>query len=149
MAMQLPSKDLLLEACAGCVSLSHPVLEAAYELTGLHEARRVAEGPVLVDIDCARDQLVRDIDRWVAREMPRPYAAASLHTETLGMVVDRMARFSVDAYAALLTAEAECRLHTAWKCLAELALAYADLSHDLTMRTRRFPDYPAPRPSDS
>ncbi|MEV6771312.1 DUF4254 domain-containing protein [Nocardia sp. NPDC051030] len=149
MTTSLPSKDMLLEACAGAVALPHPVLQAAYELASLHEARMVAgEVGVVREIDCARYRLVCEIDRWVVREMPRPYAAASLHTETLGMVVDRVAQFSVDAYAVLTREEGEGRLHHAWKRLAELSLAYGDLSYDLAARTRRLPDYGTPRPGD-
>ncbi|MEC3957043.1 DUF4254 domain-containing protein [Nocardia sp. CDC153] len=144
----LPSKDLLLEACAGTVDSAHPLLRAAYELASLHEARDAAAPEAMHEIDCARVQLIRDIDRWTAHELPRPFAAAALHTETLGMVVDRLARFSVDAHTALETGDTECGLHRAWTRLAELSLAYAELSHDLTARTRRIPDFITTHPED-
>ncbi|WP_405135695.1 DUF4254 domain-containing protein [Nocardia sp. NBC_01388] len=148
MTTHLPSKDLLLEACTGTVALPHPLLQAAYELASLHEARHVADPEEIVEIDCTRARLIHDIDCWTAQELPRPYAAAALHTETVGMVIDRIAQFSVDAHIALSSPAAECRLHYAWKRLAELSLAYADLSHDLTARTRRIPDYTTPHPED-
>ncbi|WP_067565316.1 DUF4254 domain-containing protein [Nocardia acidivorans] len=148
MTTHLPSKDLLLEACTGTVALPHPLLQAAYELASLHEARRSADRAGLLEIDCARAQLVHDVDCWIARELPRPYAAAALHTETVGMVIDRLAQLSVDAHTALGSTDAECRLHYTWKRLAELSLAYADLSHDLSTRTRRIPDCITPHLED-
>ncbi|MTE14172.1 DUF4254 domain-containing protein [Nocardia aurantiaca] len=148
MTTYLPSKDLVLDACAGTVAASHPLLQAAYELASLHEARHAAPPEELPEIDCTRVRLIQDIDRWTARELPRPFAAATLHTETLGMVIDRLARFSVDARSALVGTDPESRLHHAWKRLAELSLAYADLSQDLTARTRRIPDSITPHPEE-
>ncbi|GAB0106861.1 hypothetical protein JMUB6875_58510 [Nocardia sp. JMUB6875] len=142
----LPSKDLLLDACAGSIAEAHPLLQAAYELASLHEARCVAELGELPEIDCARVRLIREIDRWTARELPRPFAAATLHTETLGMVVDRLAQFSVDARTTLSGADTECLRHHTWTRLAELSLAYADLSHDLAARVRRIPESVTPHP---
>ncbi|MFI5781954.1 DUF4254 domain-containing protein [Nocardia sp. NPDC051570] len=113
------------------------MLRAARDLGGLYEGRR----PEFVDeIDCARGDLVHEIDCWVAAEMPLPVSAASMHTETLGMVVDRLARYSVDAYVALAAGLPEWRLHHAWKRLAELSIGYADLSSEIGCRTRRLPD---------
>lgn len=146
MSTDLPSKDLLLDACAGSVGVVHPLLQAAYELASLHEARHGAAAGELLGIDCARLRLIHDIDRWTARSLPRPFAAAALHTETLGMVVDRLAEFSVAARSTLSAADPECRRHHAWTRLADLSLAYADLSHDLTARTRRIPASITPHP---
>lgn len=148
MTTHLPSKELLLAACTGSITLPHPVLQAAYELSSLHEARLVANPPELSEIDSARCRLIHEIDRWTAQWVPRPHAAAALHTETVGMVIDRLAQFSVDAHAALSGGESECRLHYAWKRLAELSLAYTELAHDLAVRTRRIPDYVTPHPED-
>ena len=135
-----PSKDMLLEACAGHVAAHHPVLIAASELATWHEARLSADAVSADDIDCVRAELVRDIDRWVMTAMPIPHAAATLHTETLGMVIDRLGQFSVAAYAALAQNLPECELHYAWKRLAELSVAYADLAAEIVARTRRLPD---------
>ncbi|WP_051177947.1 DUF4254 domain-containing protein [Nocardia concava] len=145
MTAQLPSKDMVLEACTGCIIEPHPVLQAAYELASLHEARP-GSGAVVREIDCARYRLVREIDRWVAREMPVPHAAAALHTESVGMVIDRLAGFSVEAHAALSGAGSEFLLHFAWQRLAELSLAYDDLAEDLAAQTRRIPDFSCPAP---
>ncbi|GAB3204507.1 DUF4254 domain-containing protein [Nocardia tengchongensis] len=148
MTAQLPSKDLLLEACTGLVVHPHPILRAAYQLASLHEARRATDAPPITEIDSARAALTRDVDRWIARELPRPHAAATLHTETVGMVVDRIARYSVDAHSALDHPDSATALHYAWQRLVELSLAYADLAHDLTERTRRIPDCLTPQPDD-
>ncbi|WP_051407102.1 DUF4254 domain-containing protein [Nocardia sp. CNY236] len=148
MTPPLPSKDLLLEACAGTVHLPHPVLVAAHELTLLHHARRAAEPPRIDDIDCARAGWVRDIDRWVATTMPPPLGAAAMHSETMGMVVDRLVQFCVHAFATLRVDTPACELHFAWKRLAELSLVYTDLAAEITARTRRLPDLTAPRPDE-
>lgn len=148
MTTQLPSKDLLLHACAGTVAHPHPLLQAAYELAILHEARHTAGPADLPEIDCARVRLIYDVDQWTARELSRPFAAATLHTETLGMVIDRLARFSVAARTALADPATGLYSHHAWTRLAELSLAYTDLVHDLTARNRRIPVSVTPSPED-
>ncbi|MGW4350744.1 DUF4254 domain-containing protein [Nocardia sp. NPDC004582] len=148
MTTHLPSKDLLLHACAGTIIQPHPLLQAAYELASLHEALHSSTRTDLPEIDCTRDRLIHDIDLWTARELPRPFAAATLHTETLGMVIDRLARFSVDARTALADPATGLYSHHAWTRLAEISLAYADLTHDLTARTRRIPHSVTARPDN-
>jgi hypothetical protein len=142
----LPSKDMVLEACSGSVPVPHPILLAAYELAGLHEVRVSADPILLAEIDGARAGLMHDIDRWVATEMPQPFGAANTHTETVGMVVDRLAQFSVSAYAVLAAGAPKCDAHYAWKRLTELSIAYSDLSFEINNRTRRMPDYSATEP---
>ncbi|MGQ4599982.1 DUF4254 domain-containing protein [Nocardia sp. R6R-6] len=145
MTLPLPSKDMLLEACAGRVPIPHPVLVAADKLARLHHSRRSAGPARIADIDCTRARLVHDIDRWVATTMPPPYGAATMHSETVGMVVDRLVQFSVNAYAALDTDTPDVERHYAWKRLAELMIAYADLAAEIAARTRRLPDLAAPQ----
>ncbi|MEU2034938.1 DUF4254 domain-containing protein [Nocardia amamiensis] len=145
MTTPLPSKDMLLEACAGTVPVPHPVLVAAHELACLHQARRSADVVRINDIDCARAGLIHDIDRWIATTVPQPYGAATMHSETVGMVVDRLVRFSVNAYATLTADTPDVELHHAWKRLAELTIAYADLTAEIAARTRRLPDLAAPQ----
>ncbi|WP_319945778.1 DUF4254 domain-containing protein [Nocardia macrotermitis] len=140
MAEKLPSKDMLLEACAGSVVVPHPVLRAAQKLGALHRARVGAEGAVRDEIDSARACSVREIDCWVAARMPIAHGAASLHTETVGMVVDRIAQLSVDAHAALRRDAGEYELRYSWRRLAELSVAYGDLAFDVAACRRRLPD---------
>ncbi|WP_024799843.1 DUF4254 domain-containing protein [Nocardia sp. BMG51109] len=137
----LPSKDLIMEACAGNVAAPHLILQTACELARLHEAR-ISDDPGLVrEIDCERVRLVHVTDQYVAASMPIPHDAASLHTETVGMVVDRLAQYSVVAYAALIRSASDWDLHCAWQRLAELSVAYGDLAFDLATRKRRVPDF--------
>ncbi|MBL1079863.1 DUF4254 domain-containing protein [Nocardia sp. 2] len=146
MPAELPSKEMLVDACAGTVPHPHPILQAAYELASLHEARRTADPTAHPDIDRTRARLIHDIDSWTARELPRPHAAAPLHTETLGMVVDRLAHLTIAAHSSPHTTTPGCPDHQSWKRLAELSLAYADLAHALATRTCRIPDLAAPLP---
>jgi hypothetical protein len=150
MVTPLPSKDMVLRACAGTVAVPHPVLLAAYELASLHEARVDVSVEMLSEIDRARELLVHDIDCWVAQNRPQPLGAAYLHTESVGTVVDRLARFSVAAHTALDHGVAEPRLHFLWQRLAELALAYTDLAFEISAGRRKLPDCthpPAPHES--
>ncbi|WP_245671266.1 DUF4254 domain-containing protein [Nocardia amamiensis] len=122
--------------------MRHPVLVAAHELACLHRARRLADAARLIEIDCARAGLVNEIDRWVATTMPPPYGAATMHSETVGMVVDRLVQFSINAYAALTNGTPDAQLHYAWRRLAELTIAYADLAAEVAARTRDCPISP-------
>ncbi|MGQ4598681.1 DUF4254 domain-containing protein [Nocardia sp. R6R-6] len=141
----LPSKDMVLQACSGTVAVPHPILQAAYELASLHEARSSADASD--EIDCAQARLVRDIDCWVAAEKPPEFGAAYRHTETVGMVIDRIAEFSVAAHCALAEGTSEFQRHYAWRRLAELALAYSDLSFEISAGIRRLPDFTYPADS--
>ncbi|WP_330232049.1 DUF4254 domain-containing protein [Nocardia sp. NBC_00508] len=142
----LPSKDFVLEACTGRIRLPHPLLEAAYELAALHEARLDTPYPAREEIDRHRTRLTRHIDRWVASALPQAMGAAYLHTETVGAVVDRLARYSVLAHTALHRDTRQPEMHYAWQQLAELALGYGDLSFELTAGRRRLPTLIVPQP---
>lgn len=92
------------------------VLDAAYELARSHEGRHRAHAAAhasgappdrvaghiqqIEAIDERRAGLVARIDDWVAVNIPHR-AGASLHTETLGAVIDRMAAKWVAAQQAL------------------------------------------------
>ncbi|MFI5776026.1 DUF4254 domain-containing protein [Nocardia sp. NPDC051570] len=145
MGVSLPSRDLILEACAGRVHLPHPVLRAAGELADLHRARLAVAAPMRSEIDCCRVALVHEVDRWVASVMPVPHGAAWMHTETVGTVVDRLAEFSVNAYVALEQSTSQWELHLAWQRLAELSLGYSDMAFGIAAGTLRVPDFGAPR----
>ncbi|MBB5914182.1 hypothetical protein BJY24_003049 [Nocardia transvalensis] len=136
---KLPSKEMLLEACSGTVLFGHPVLSAACELAALHAARMTASDEDLPGIDCARAKLVHCIDCWVSANMPLPRGAAYMHTETVGMVVDRIGRYSVDAEVALRSDVSVLQRHYVWERLAELALAYTDLAFEIGAGLRKVP----------
>ncbi|MBU3062615.1 DUF4254 domain-containing protein [Nocardia sp. NEAU-G5] len=149
-----------------------PVLDAAHELVGCHERRYLAlaaahapgagsdqrahYSQLVDDIDAERAKQVAGIDIWVADNIAHR-SGASLHTETLGAVIDRMAAKWVAAQDALglpCTAvksgartragiggphgvDAQAHLH--WVQLAELADGYKDLITDVTEHRRRLP----------
>ncbi len=135
----LPPKHLLLEACRGLAVDGHLVLKCACRLSELHELRLNAAPGSTLDIDRDRAQLVSDIDRWVAGELPRAHSSARMHTETVGTVIDRLAQFSALAYLTL-TWEPERVAHDAWRRLTELAVAYGDLAEEVTTGRCRLPD---------
>jgi len=141
---RLPSKDLLVQACAGTVLQEHPVLLAGLELSNLHATRLEAATVDIPEIDSARESVVHGVDRWVCANGPGVSGAAFLHTETVGMVVDRMAEYSVAAHAALEQGVGEPHLHYLWRRVSELALAYADLVFEVQSGRRRLPDFTDP-----
>ncbi|MET7770256.1 DUF4254 domain-containing protein [Nocardia sp. NPDC005366] len=142
-ANPFPSKELLLDSCAGKRGAAHPVLWAAGELALAHAELRAATGP-RSEIAIRRASLVRHIDRWLAAELPSPHGGAHLHTESVGAVVDRLARYSVLARGALTDRCPEPELHQAWHRLAELALGYRDLAFEVGAGLRRIPDLADP-----
>ncbi|NEW42127.1 DUF4254 domain-containing protein [Nocardia cyriacigeorgica] len=142
----LPEKHRLLHACRTQMYTDHPMLRLAYQLTALHERRlcgsreTIGDREAIDDIDTERRRLVRDIDSWVTAQLPPTPGSARLHTETLGAIVDRLARYTADAYAAL--ADASNDLGDAWERLAELAVGYDDLASELVAGRRRLPGAP-------
>ncbi|RJO77206.1 DUF4254 domain-containing protein [Nocardia panacis] len=138
--MELPTKEQVLDAVRIAPRGGHPVLDSAYLLAGLHKHRPHAKTVAVVAIDTHRTRIVHDIDRWVAVELPLPPGGAHMHTESVGTVVDRLAEYSVAAHAALYT-EPEWAIHAAWDRLAQLAIGYEDLVHEVSAGLRRLPSY--------
>ena len=135
----LPTKGTVLQACAGSVVGLHPILPLVRELASSHEERLVAGSSRVVEIDCLRVKLVDKIDCWVSANAPDAVSAAFLHTETVGMVVDRLARLYVEARVALDEGRAESFRHRAWHRMSELASAYDDLRFEISAGRRRLP----------
>ncbi|WP_280269063.1 DUF4254 domain-containing protein [Nocardia wallacei] len=144
----LPSSDLMLRACRGHRVIGGPLLWFARDLAVLHERRLIGRGgsapdldaTAIVEIERRRTELVMAIDDWVARTVPQHRLGATLHTETIGSVIDRLAEASVRAHHALMTLHANDEiLHGAWHHLAELADAYDDLVCDVLAGRRRLP----------
>ncbi|WP_280330743.1 DUF4254 domain-containing protein [Nocardia wallacei] len=150
---------------------THPVLDTAAALVRCHERRRHAQrdarapgvpssrvaacSQVVDDVDVVRMRLIARIDTWVAENIPHR-DGASLHTETLGSVIDRMAAKWVAAQHALGLPAPDARpgsrsrtgtahrgvngeAHLQWVRLAELADGYKDLITDVTEHRRRLP----------
>lgn len=154
----LPSRAQLQRACEGMVVEAHPILVAAHELTSLHEqhaadaastgetgrAPAVLAHEASTAVETARTALVHEIDRWVCANAPQPAGAAYLHTETIGMIVDRMARYYAEARTALERGADELALHYLWQRTAEISLAYADLAFEVSIGRRRLPDLTDP-----
>ncbi len=126
-----------------------PLLWFARDLAVLHERRVGPGGPespiapaAVLEIDRRRGELVMAIDDWVARSVPEHRLGATLHTETIGAVIDRLAESSVRAHRALMTLDADDdRLHSAWHHLAELADGYDDLVREVLEGRRRLPEW--------
>lgn len=152
-AAQLPSPTALLRAFRQSTAQDHPVLDAAAGLAHCHARRRAtldaardaeaagtvfaACGRLLDDIDDTRAGLISRIDDWVTGHVAHR-GGASLHTETLGAVIDRMAEKWIAAQQAL-GGDPVARTHVHWCRLAELTDGYRDLITDVTERRRRLP----------
>ncbi|WP_433194278.1 DUF4254 domain-containing protein [Nocardia sp. CA-107356] len=164
-ADELPSSTALLSAFREPDNPNrhrHRVLAVARELVECHERRHnallAAHAPdassscvtkclqLVDDTDAHRTDLVGRIDNWVASHVQHR-TGASLHTETLGAVIDRMAAKWVAAQHALgisapvdphpLQLDDDAQLQ--WSRLAELADGYKDLITDVIEHRRRLP----------
>ncbi|MBF6334120.1 DUF4254 domain-containing protein [Nocardia transvalensis] len=137
----LPTKSQLLHACRGIDYQRHPILAAAHTLAGIHEkclgTLQIADS----ELEDERAGLIAEIDQCVQRSLPPSHGAARVHTETIGAVVDRMARFTAIAFAALAGC-CDCPLGDAWEKLAELAVGYEDLIEEVHAGRRRLPGGP-------
>ncbi|MFI9510088.1 DUF4254 domain-containing protein [Nocardia sp. NPDC052566] len=135
----IPGKDLIIAACRGLPHDDHPMLEAAGELAQLHEIRERTPVCEMDKLDRRRTQLIRAIDRWVTLATPVPRGGAGTHTETVGQLIDRLARLTAQAFVPLSQAP-EPVFYDAWVRLNELADTYQDLVDDLRTGTKRLPD---------
>lgn len=129
------------------------VIDIGHELAAQHQRQWRAEdacradgaspGTVasckrLIDVlNAGRVKLVEQIDDWVAREI-RSETGVSLHTETFGSVVDRMAIGWVRVHSLRRAGNAE-QARLALRQLTELAAAYNDLVRDVVSGRRRLP----------
>lgn len=144
----LPTSDLLLRACRGHRVVGGPLLWFAHDLAVLHERRVVGRGgtgpetdpTAIIENKRRRIELVMAIDDWIVRSVPQHRLGATLHTETVGSVIDRLAEASIRAHHALMTLDANDEmLHGTWHHLAELSDAYDDLVRDVLAGRRRLP----------
>jgi hypothetical protein len=135
-----PTKNQLLQACRSDEHDPHPILRYAHELSALQERRLCADRDGMSEIDDDRTRVVEQIDRWVLLEIPPAHGSASIHTETMGAVIDRLAQYTARAYMVLAgNAAGDRELWDIWERLAELAVAYEDLSSEVAAGRRRLP----------
>ncbi|MFI6309767.1 DUF4254 domain-containing protein [Nocardia fusca] len=87
-----------------------------------------------------RNTLVHAVNEWVAHHLPPPHPASTLHAESIGVVIDRIAETQVFAFHLLMTIEpTHPSVHKAWYRLAELRDYYTDLTTAVTNRSLRLP----------
>jgi len=100
----------------------------------------IAATKQLIDsLNHRRVELVESVDRWAAQHVPQS-AGATLHTETLGSVIDRLAIASVRAANLAVQGEVE-RAYLACEQLFELGTAYDSLLDDVRAGRRRVPSW--------
>lgn len=134
----LPGRDVLLAAFQGLPHDAHPFLAAAGELALLHQLRERTPLSESERIDRRRAQLMRAIDRWVILAAPVPSAAADEHCETLGGLVDRLAKHCSQTFGTSAGAP-ESVFHDEWIRLDDLADSYERLIEDLWSGVRSLP----------
>ncbi|WP_280454341.1 DUF4254 domain-containing protein [Nocardia brasiliensis] len=78
-----------------------------------------------------RADLVHDIDLWIDRIVPQHRRGGTVHTETMGSVIARIAAAQVyaDTVLAGTPSASAPEVHAAWYRLAELVDGYNDLVH--------------------
>lgn len=152
----LPRSASIIEAFLDITIRDHPgqiILDTGHDLAAHHQQQWEAEDASratssaeevaaskrrIDDLNTRRVALVQRIDDWVAREI-HGRAEASLHTETVGSVVDRLAIAWVRANSLINTTGARDLARAALRQLAELADAYDDLIRDVAAGRRRLP----------
>ncbi|MFE9575166.1 DUF4254 domain-containing protein [Nocardia sp. NPDC006044] len=131
----------LLSSIRGNRADRHPLARWASELADLHRAADPDNLTSKPAFNRARDGLVHSIDLWIERLVPQHRRGATVHTETLGSVIDRIAAAQVRADAVLdrSAGMAEPSVHAAWYHLAELVDGYNDLAAAVVTGARRLP----------
>lgn len=138
----LPTAPQLLCAFQGRRFQDRVLLRSAHALAELHERRaQLRDAHMVGEIDCRREELVDDINEWVVQELPPHRSDSAVHPETLGAVVDRMARSWVEANQVIDHEGAGSdNTHKHWYHLAELVDGYTDLVIDVAGGRRRLPE---------
>lgn len=159
--VDLPGSADLVRACTEAkkrVNGGHPILDVAAQLASQHRVQwsaeddirdhphddhTVAEAKRQIDaLNLVRIELVDQIDCWAERSLDGD-PTASLHTETLGQITDRLAIAWVRSaqLGALAGRDPDRRddARRALTLLAQLCDAYDDLVRDLRAGRRRLP----------
>lgn len=123
--------DLMLEhACRGLpVHSSNPIVLAAAHLGELHAARLTEPGRR--DIGLPRLRLARRIDVLIAAAAPLPRPGARMHTETVGVVVDRIASRCAIAFHAPSSRVSSSEIDDAQAQLRQLRADYVELIDEI------------------
>ncbi len=133
-----------------------PIVDVARRLARHHDAQWLAEdqaralahddgglAAIKRQIDAmnmTRSEFIDEIDSWVADHVSQN-PAASLHTETLGSVIDRLCIAVVRANRLREVAHIQSRGELARYQLAELAAAYDLLIREILDGSRRVPNW--------
>lgn len=132
-----PSCEELLSAVRGHRISAHPLTGLAREFGRMHRRQLHLDEPA---DRRHRNALTRRVDEWVANHLPPPHPASTLHPESMGTVIDRLAEAQVLAFHLLMTIEpSHPSVHKAWYRLAELRDNYTDLTTAVTHRALRLP----------
>ena len=107
----------------------------------VHDDRLLADLKRRIDaMNMVRSRLIDEIDAWVAANVPQN-VRASLHTETLGSVIDRLCIALVRANRLQKAPRSSARSELARRQLTELASAYDHLTCEILSGSRRVPDW--------
>ncbi|MEV0342559.1 hypothetical protein AB0H49_26380 [Nocardia sp. NPDC050713] len=84
------------------------------------------------------DRVVREIDSWAARNLPRTKGARK-HTHSLGEVLSHIAKLYAETWWTVLhSADGETR-HEAWCHLSEAREGYAEMVEEIRARRLQLP----------
>ncbi|WP_245665680.1 DUF4254 domain-containing protein [Nocardia sienata] len=137
----LPTATQLLCSFQGTRFDDHEVLRAARALAVLHGHRvTLRDVHTVAEVDNRRRELVEDIDEWVDARSWQRDADVSIHAETLGAVIDRMAGGWVDANQVVeIDGTRDDHARKRWHRLAEMIDGYTKLITELVRGGRRLP----------
>ncbi|WP_306356134.1 MULTISPECIES: DUF4254 domain-containing protein [unclassified Nocardia] len=140
--LRLPTGEELVASLHGGRPGDHVLVRCFRQLAACHR-RRLSSTPNEQTVAAGerRARIIRLIDQWADRSLPRSGESARLHTETLASVVDRLALAHEQAWRTLMTAgdPAAPVVHARWRHLAELVDAYRDLTEQVAAGQRQLP----------
>ncbi|TLG01765.1 DUF4254 domain-containing protein [Nocardia cyriacigeorgica] len=125
--LAFPASESLLSAIRGHHVGPHPLARRARTLGEIHtQLLADPEQPILL---ARRRMTIAAIDRWLAPRLPRPHPTATARSDTVGMLVDRIAAAQVRALDELMNRAAadDPVVHECWCRLAKLVEDYNDL----------------------
>ncbi|MEV0299099.1 hypothetical protein [Nocardia sp. NPDC050710] len=111
-----------------------PLAWFGYRLGVLYEGRD--EGPLPVEVHRTADEVISEVNGWIARTVDRGVGGATMAPMSMGELLSRLVR-------ALKLSDSlpMDRIHPAFQRLAQLAEAYDDLASGLRGGRFDLPDY--------